>query len=106
MRAEELRIGNWISYEGSQYKLTREDFEDMDDKFFDIAKPIVLTEELLLKLGINQYEDTNLFVLNDFIISSVTKLVYWVEDKALVLDSVHQLQNLYFALTGEELTLV
>ena len=96
MRAEELRIGNWISYEGSQYKLTREDFEDMDDKFFDIAKPIVLTEELLLKLGINQYEDTNLFVLNDFIISSVTKLVYYV----------HQLQNLYFALTGEELTLV
>lgn len=76
-------------------------------------RPITLTEELLVKLGFEKHEDVFIKIADDehdseFIIVYDEKLKlfkcafsgFWYEIK-----TVHQLQNLYFALTKEELTL-
>lgn len=67
-------------------------------------RPISVTEEWLVKFGAenireNQYRIGNrLFILRNG---------YWVDyGTSVILKYVHQLQNLYFALTKEELTFV
>jgi hypothetical protein len=70
-------------------------------------KPIPITEEWLLKFGFesNPYQDR--YEKRDIHIeciktSGTTKL--WIEKMAHI-KYFHQLQNLYFALSGEELTI-
>ena len=85
MKVEELRIGNWIK-DGHEFN------------------PIPLTEEWLLKFGfkkiseIGDYSNGNMTV-----ILAISNKIYTLKRKRI--NHVHQLQNLYFALTGEELTL-
>jgi hypothetical protein len=71
-------------------------------------KPIPLTEEWLLKFGFYKNIDTELFEKGGFQIeiSELKCLFYLPEfgDWRKVIQYVHQLQNLWFALTGEELT--
>ena len=76
-------------------------------------EPIQLTEEWLIKFGLNKTVDhpgRKLYEHDDII-------PLWFSDKRVITDFyasrvrireckyVHQLQNLYFALTGEELTI-
>lgn len=68
-------------------------------------KPIPLTEEWLLKMGFksNPYNDT--YYLNNVIINcdktrGFTDL--WIDDFPHI-KFVHQMQNFYFTITGEEL---
>jgi hypothetical protein len=121
MKANELRIGNYYQY-ASDYGITYAQVQeikhnqfgllsDFDGTNFEICKPIPLTEEWLLKFGFKKDTWTN----NDLIIGH-----WWNNDSILITDDfkldgqedmkplqyVHQLQNLYFALTNEELTLV
>jgi hypothetical protein len=108
MKATELRIGNlvWEDY-GGEYEvlMISPNYVDLVKPFLSLSgrydinslKPIPLTEEWLLKLGFVWVEDIKILkgYLDDYIDgNSNTQLKY-----------VHQLQNLYFALTGEELTL-
>jgi len=120
MKASELRIGNWVNHQ--EHKCVR--VTDIDSKnigydwhdgdrsgWYDIDdfKPIQLTDEWLLKFGFdvgnykNYYSNDNLICelhFDDFnnefdcVIDrySITTIKY-----------VHELQNLYFALTNEEL---
>jgi hypothetical protein len=133
MKASELRIGNWVhnSINSTDFQIDffagREwctnvcefDSEEFDSKIKDL-QPIPLTEEWLLKLGFKQcgYEmlswkhetllpSFNLDGINwaDFDEPHYQFLNYKVADEILRIDYVHQLQNLYFALIGEELTL-
>lgn len=80
-------------------------------------EPITLTEEWLLKLGFSLITETSAgirygYVVNGIFNSDMT-FIFWKTTKEkgkffrkdLELKYVHQLQNLYFALTGEELTL-
>ena len=91
---------------------------EADIETFSDFQPIPLTEEWLLKLGFKQcgYEmlswkhqtllpSFNLDGINwaDFDEPDYQFLNYKVADEILRIDYVHQLQNLYFALTGEEL---
>ncbi len=96
-----------------------EPFEDdvakmgMRDKALDELEPIVLTAEILAKaefeekgglLAAKYFEKGNLQLKHSgefFQRVLITKLNTTVFD--LPLTSLHQLQNLYFALTGEEL---
>lgn len=116
MKATELRIGNYIERHNKVHgekDIIQVDggtpllaFEGMTTLKFN---PIPLSEEWLLKFG---------FIYNDFINGYILDF----EDKTLLfMDNgldlclmnnesidckyVHQLQNLYFALTGEEITL-
>ena len=116
MKANELRIGNWYTYadyDGIVYRTIKEikfnEFGflgDYDGVNFEICKPIPLTEEWLLKFGFEKHNkeywykdifvglDDNSFNLKEGIGVYLTDVLY-----------VHSLQNIYFALTGEELTL-
>jgi hypothetical protein len=72
----------------------------------EVFKPILLTEEWLLKLGfwtISAVVDDGMRYVAGFELWKCNDL--WLCNKnGVVIKSVHQLQNLYFALTGKELT--
>ena len=118
MKAKELRIGNYVHHTDNwSYRQPEQDFKDFDFKWdnsdfnamlectlnIEDIEPIPLTEEWLLKFG---YEVT--FV--DFKHFYKLKDLY-LDDKFQPCDTfisydlqyVHQLQNLYFALTQKEL---
>lgn len=118
IQANELRIGNWIADHeaGGCFKI-ESIYKNMKGVYWvsyrnesitcsiDELEPIPLTEEWLVKFGYTKSKcDT--YWWND---NNIT-LYYNVFDKlsnyyGYELKYVHQLQNHYFALTGEELTL-
>ena len=126
LRANELRIGNIIDLGHRIGKIghigfntiTVFDLEETQDTLERLkrAKPIPLTEEWLVKLGF-EYRG-NLFIkeMDNQLIAIGKDLSYGLyrsfENYSIgssfgngrKLHHVHQLQNLYFALTGEELT--
>lgn len=123
MNANELRIGSFV-----HHPLTKDNFQINHNNLNDFAKnfvtykPIPVTEEWLLKFGFkhqNKYDlESNLYSKKlkseyYFTIYSKTetldfktKFIGWKVLNTgfdIKIDFVHQLQNLYFALTGEEL---
>ena len=123
MEANELRLGNYLHEEGVG-QITVESLnsyggeEINEDSARGWIDPIPLTEEWLLKFGFEFKEEY-------YFKGPVSGVVFCVEKKDDTLqisvelnpDSqleelannpiyVHQLQNLYFVSTGEELTLI
>ena len=114
MTNQELRIGNYVLtgvgeekiYEIYTHKvLVGNDMSASTVKYFEID-PIPLSEEWLLKLGFqsNPYEDR--YELGDIDVEcdktkGFTDL--WLAGHPHI-KYVHQLQNLYWCLCGEELT--
>lgn len=110
MRAEEVRIGNIVSSRYlSEYEIESGDITDL---YYDFNRfnPIPITEEWLLKLGFKQWgsykhlwkvKGCQVCTVN----SSLNSGFYLNENYRVTIQFVHQLQNLYFALTGEELTI-
>ena len=101
MNAKELRLNNWvINPFGTLFQITV-----IDERMYDF-KPIPLTEEWLVKFGF-EYDvlEEFYFEMNDI------RGQFYEEENSFELDHyelancyyVHQLQNLYFALTGQEL---
>ena len=117
MDAKELRIGNWYERNDfSQHQITIDDLVYLS-KGEEITRihPIPLTEEWLLRFGFKaaKYPKGRCFYLNNFWISLSEKLNVYISDTSeeddlsgitLNILHVHKLQNLFFALTGEELT--
>ena len=127
MKTTELRIGNFISrndlgddserieiiIELGKMALTTGPINVMCE--YDEIKPIPLTEEWLVKFGWGKGEFDSEYIDNVSLKQEV--LVYNVNAKMLCIETnrdimeishilyVHQLQNLFFALTGEELTI-
>jgi hypothetical protein len=109
MKTTELRIGNLVR----QKVRNNEDVCVADFITIQMAHnyvPIPLTEEWLLKFGFTRKEYIMLgeihfdYCLNNLSIELQNQWIYFkkvqIERKSLF---VHELQNLYFALTGEEL---
>lgn len=122
MKANELRIGNFVLFaeEGTEFKVNEISEEGLwvindEEKTWielDCFEPIPLTEEWLLKFGFekvdnNWQKEWLLLHVNlktgtiDFLLNEP----YSGKMRVTILESVHQLQNLIYALTGEELTI-
>ena len=124
MKANELRIGNkFTDKTGFEFTISGMlcdtaygDFEGNQSGTweFDIneIKPITLTEDILMKFGFEKRGD----FLHKDLLNDWTKIYFnlthgniceiSVNRHSCIIkcDYVHQLQNLYFALTGKELT--
>jgi hypothetical protein len=119
MIANQLRIGNLIKFSEDGTIFT---VGSIEEKGFTVQndeettwieaeefEPIPLTEEWLLKFRFasNPYQDRyEKGVLHIECDKTKGYLQLWCEQlpQAIFIKYVHQLQNLYFALTGEELT--
>jgi hypothetical protein len=120
MKANELRIGNIVlRKEFLHSNLENCRFDKIVVTHNDINachiynrhfEPIPLTEEWLLKFGFEwkQIKDVSSYTFSKLEIyqysSNNNKIFFEYSDGEVELKYVHQLQNLYFALTGEELT--
>lgn len=119
MKASELRIGNWLNwfstYHCNGYFDKQLEIEDFTQTDLSSARPIPLTEEWLLKFGFEKklncsnmiyYILADKCLLEYNLTHNIADIVKKVNlDLFIDIKHVHQLQNLYFALTNEELTL-
>jgi hypothetical protein len=117
MKSNELRTGNLLNYDTAEGETlpTKIDWQDLkwlseDEKGFNLVhSPIPITEEWLLKFGFvsNPYKDTyeKMYVVINCNKTS-GELELYLDALPIDIYHVHQLQNLYFALTGEELTII
>jgi hypothetical protein len=134
MKIIELRIGNIVGFKNRDdcycvvtdlssaggIHLIRKFYDgDEDDQpeVIDDITPIPLTEEWLLKFGFNNINSKEygikcgscwMSLSNPKDMGEWQDCYCWIFDrfKFIELKYVHQLQNLYFALTGEELTIL
>lgn len=115
MKASELRLGNWVEQPNDGVTRVTAVLNDLQIKtetgYVDkYCMPIPLTEEWLLKFGFDEtivegyplYQSNKGFIVEYYVDESV----FLILDFEVRVKHVHQLQNLYFALTGEELELI
>lgn len=123
MKAKELRIGNYVlknkKFHYVNWRTIRDIYyDDIDSE--DVFEPHQITEEWLLKFGFEK-SDSSIYwhqktIANDvkLCVSNIGYIeIEDMDDTIIELSNsvnsgceyVHQLQNLYFALTGEELKL-
>ena len=122
MKANELRIGNLISDINGNLCLVKTIREDLIiAKYYSVGycigdeeqfNKVELTEELLLKFGFEEKSKSKNFYLGNFRFHISKPANYdgfiFCDGYDVITDRikyVHQLQNLYFALIGEELIL-
>lgn len=112
MKAQELRIGNIFNYkvkeEGKEYdEISTIDNNDLrillEKPDYENYNPVPLTDEWFLKarfVKLNSLNDTVYYKKNAI---RLKKGIDCYEFGSTKIKYLHQLQNLYFALTGEEL---
>ena len=128
MKATELRIGNWICFmdevgESPLYIETEVNLMEIQQaiKYPDFFYGIPLTEKLLIRFGFNVDDNGSYWIdLQTHYLVLIPSEGYFypvyyeirefsgeMEQRVSIqrFQYVHQLQNLYFALTGEELKL-
>ena len=120
MKANELRVGNWVSRDGEIYQASSPTITALENGYFNV-EPVIISTEWLTKFGFEYINKGD----NDYILYTDPNHDYYLQmdvrkggDRWAILDNtvnelttfamvdivhVHQLQNLYFALTGEEL---
>ena len=124
IQAKELRIGNLVNYSDSnsifkvigisEFGIDCEDEIETTYMEFDNFNPIPLTEDWLLKFGFEKGIDKVYYIKSKFIYIKVFEKIGHVllcrdkyDEHIKISDNieyVHQLQNLYFAITNKELS--
>lgn len=109
MKASELRIGNYIQNFHSNCDITQVDVECFTGNgYYDgemDGEGIPLTDEWLVKFG---FEILGVLVKQNDHMRLLCEYGVYFFQTAIVkteIKYVHQLQNLYFAVTGDELTI-
>ena len=134
MKPQDLRIGNYVYYEHTthivdgiyenkvyswwvkngepviEYEMKDIGGAMVKNPYRDVIsqyEPIPLTEEWLIKLGFEKNITTDLYPTFSYDILNVNDGIVYVLNYGFVnhIKYVHQVQNLYFTLTGEELKL-
>jgi hypothetical protein len=114
MKAQELRIGNLVGWNGeigiiSQLLEMEVAFKCGESDLYEALKPIPLTTEILFKYTKFEPLSHSIFELNNLEIDIEDNIAYLKidgNDNVEYLTEIkylHQLQNLYFALNNEEL---
>ena len=114
--ANELKIGNLLYNDNVIVKIdARSIFDIWDDKGIKNYKPILLTEEWFRKLPDDEWEFVgfgNRLIVQHNKFKSIkiefcqNEFAFYFNDELINLKQyIHESQNLFFALTGEELTL-
>ena len=111
MKANELRIGNYVEYSGELVNIVgiteEHPFINMitiDYLEYEEIRPIPLTEEWLIKFGFEHHKhQEDMYFISGMQVWNCNDL-FMCNKNGIILNSVHRLQNLYFALTKEELT--
>jgi hypothetical protein len=128
MKVQDFRVGNYVKsvLDDSIYEIDLWSLRVIQDGNYQnsyhpdvkVFEPIPLTRELLLKVGFDQCGYEFLFWEHDKIKGFQLAGINWVDEdipeyqflnyevgtKIFSIHYLHQLQNLYFVLTGEELT--
>ena len=101
MNSKELRIGSYYAIDGVVRRLI---YDDMRDALINGVRitPIPLDEEWLLKFGLEE-DEPGYYEITKSIAINIDNHVYSGRHWVIELQYVHQLQNLYFALTFKEL---
>jgi hypothetical protein len=123
MKANELRIGNYyygdVLFPSEYNVITANDLVELDsDPLDDYYQPLPLTEEWLLRMGFEKKENSLFTKKLEYNYNSLKYCedykiwIYYNDDNDAAcnyiadLNFVHELQNLYFALTKKELTIM
>lgn len=115
MKANELRIGNYVKadgyypyaeIDGIEKEMVRINHESFS---YEAISPVTITKSIIKDNNLNYLE------IHDSKFSGILKVVYtpslkkccvWIGYTEIsIIEFVHELQNLYFALTGNELQL-
>lgn len=121
MKSNELRIGNYVNWNGQQIELDRVSFQvHVINRNCEDIVPIPLTEDWLVKLGFEKehFEENYWYELKlpihsfNLLSNDIGSDAFYDKLEFVFLEDcdeiqyryVQQLQNLYHALTGEELT--
>ena len=109
MESKSLRIGNYYlgASRGRVEVVKWETLRDLEEKRMN-ALPLKLTEEWLLKFGFEKdsWEDNGLVIplmRKNIVYIDMIFMEMDIEGQKIELKFVHQLQNLWFCLFGEEL---
>ena len=111
MKIEDLRVGNWVMGYHDPFQWSFEHFDLLKQADLDeiIKEPIPLTEEILLKCGFKNSKSniiTYIYINNPaYYITEIGNCFTFIScDKIRVrsIKYLHELQNIYFATTGEE----
>jgi hypothetical protein len=128
MEAKELRIGSWVNYKTeniaqeiysiqSDNTIRLKDSKGTNHGCYNMSyiDPIPLKEEWLIKFGFENLTMDKEFCDMEFELLHPLMSFHWDGRLSMgqngntiglnVIKHIHQLQNLYFALTGEELTI-
>ncbi len=124
MKANELRIGNWVMgnkpYQVDINTIATHQMHKRNNNNEDYCQAITITKEWLVKFGFKKdYFKDEIEITWGYCQNDCDDSFYIVIDKQYErpvmylsgygylkeITHVHQLQNLYFALTGEELTI-
>lgn len=113
INGRDLRIGNWFNLVTGAPAPIQIDlmlFRKFET-FAEVLEPIELSHSILMKLNANKiYEDKNLYEIGVFVFNfSAYGLCLWNTNNNSIMFGtrpfkyLHQLQNLYFDLTGVDL---
>ncbi len=104
MEAKNLRLENAIMDNGVE---THVDIDVLDrhqnNPAYSGIEPIKLNEAYLIRLGFDYILNYGFAIGQFHIVNKLGKWAFPIGDKLVWIYHVHQLQNLFFALTGTEL---